>query len=58
MNLDLWKDFNTKVNYILTKVKEEKENDFKLKGITQIIFEIISEDKAIKSGKNKNQLFF
>lgn len=57
-DFDLWKNLQTKVIFILKKQKEENKNDFKLKEIIHIIYQIISKDETFKSGKNANQEFF
>ena len=57
-DLDLWKDIQSKVIFILKKPKEENKSDDKLKKIIHIVYKIMSRDESFKTGKNVNIKFF
>ena len=57
-DLDLWKDIQSKVIFILKKPKEENKSDDKLKKIIHIVYKIMSRDESFKTGKNVNIDFF
>ena len=57
-DLDLWKDIQSKIIFILRKPKEENKSDDKLKKIIHIVYKIMSRDESFKTGKNVNIEFF